>query len=246
MPALWITASKRPSLLTSSATVLAPEMVERSPETTPRAPAAAARASRLRSSFRPCRTTSWPCSIRSRAAMRPRPSDDPDMNTRPTPAAPLIAPIYPLARCSCSALRLLAAEFRGRLQFGKESEIRNLGCRRPLLASDREVHPKKIHRCDAEQQHETARPHIGQVGHQAEGQRQHETAEPANRADSTAHDANLIRVIDRDVLEDGGLTERHEEAQDHQHDNEHRESGGDREAKLAVQAVDGVIGCRVG
>src|ERR1700737_4138859 len=84
MPALWITASKRPSLLTSSATVLAPAMVERSPETTPPAPAAAASASRLRPSFRPCNTTSWPWPIRSRAAMRPRPSDDPVMNTRAT------------------------------------------------------------------------------------------------------------------------------------------------------------------
>src|SRR5882757_10046204 len=84
MPALWNTASKRPSLLTSSATFLAPAMVERSPETTPPAPAAAASASRLRPSFRPCNTTSWPWSIRSRAAMRPRPSDDPVMNTRAT------------------------------------------------------------------------------------------------------------------------------------------------------------------
>src|SRR5438477_5531220 len=84
MPALWITASKRPSLLTSSATVVAPAMVERSPETTPRAPAAAATASRLRPSFRPCNTISWPWSIRSRAAMRPRPSDDPVINTRAT------------------------------------------------------------------------------------------------------------------------------------------------------------------
>src|SRR5580693_2181965 len=84
MPALWITASKRPSLLTSSATVLAPAMVERSPETTPPAPAAAASASRLRPSFSPCNTISWPRSIRSRAAMRPRPSDDPVMNTRAT------------------------------------------------------------------------------------------------------------------------------------------------------------------
>src|ERR1700731_3057832 len=37
-----------------------------------------------RPSFRPCNTTSWPWSIRSRAAMRPRPSDDPVMNTRAT------------------------------------------------------------------------------------------------------------------------------------------------------------------
>src|SRR5208282_5749257 len=52
MPALWITASNRPSLLTASATVLAPAPVERSPETAPQAPVDAARASRLRSSFR--------------------------------------------------------------------------------------------------------------------------------------------------------------------------------------------------
>src|SRR5438477_5530863 len=101
MPALWITASKRPSLLTSSATVVAPAMVERSPETTPRAPAAAATASRLRPSSRPCNTTSWPCSIRSRAAMRPRPSDDPVMNTRATPAPLLIVPHYRLRPDQC-------------------------------------------------------------------------------------------------------------------------------------------------
>src|SRR6516162_4429311 len=83
MPALWITASKRPSLLTWSATVLAPAMVERSPVTAPRAPAAVT-ASRLRPSFRPCTTTSWPCSIRSLAAIRPRPSDDPVINTLAT------------------------------------------------------------------------------------------------------------------------------------------------------------------
>src|SRR5712671_1115524 len=95
MPALWITASERPSLLTSSATVLGPAMVERSPETTPPAPAAAARASRLRPSFRPCNTTSWPWSIRSRAAMRPRPSDDPVMNTQAT-LTPPVMPSYRL------------------------------------------------------------------------------------------------------------------------------------------------------
>ena len=53
---LWITPSKRASLLTSSATVRAPAMVDRSPETTPWAPGAAVMASRLRSSFRPCIT----------------------------------------------------------------------------------------------------------------------------------------------------------------------------------------------
>jgi hypothetical protein len=94
-PALWITASNRPSSLTSSATVRVPAMVERSPETTPWAPGAALMASRLRSSFRPYNTTSWPWLISSRAAMRPRPSDDPVIKTRATPAPRLIAPTHP-------------------------------------------------------------------------------------------------------------------------------------------------------
>src|SRR6516162_11178989 len=82
VPALWITALKRPSLLTCSATLFAPAMVEKSPEIAPLAPGAAAHASRQRWSFRPCKTTSWPCSIRSLAAIIPRPSDDPVTKTR--------------------------------------------------------------------------------------------------------------------------------------------------------------------
>src|SRR5215471_9021088 len=81
IPALWITALKRPSLLTLSATLFAPPTVEKSPETVSLAPGAAARASRQRSSFRPCKTTSWSCAIRSLAAISPRPSEDPVMKT---------------------------------------------------------------------------------------------------------------------------------------------------------------------
>jgi hypothetical protein len=71
--------------------------VERSPNTTPWTPTAAASALRLRASFRACNTISWPCSISSRVAIRPRPSDDPVMKTRaksrtsslaPTPSPP--------------------------------------------------------------------------------------------------------------------------------------------------------------
>ena len=87
-----------------------PAIVERSPETTPPAPVAAARASRLRLSFRPCNTTSWPWSIRSRAAMRPRPSDDPVMNTRAT-----LTPPYELERSSC-APRVSLHSVRGTTQ----------------------------------------------------------------------------------------------------------------------------------
>src|SRR5215469_12970496 len=81
IPALWITALKRPSLLTLPATLFAPPTVEKSPETVSLAPGAAARASRQRSSFRPCKTTSWSCAIRSLAAISPRPSEDPVMKT---------------------------------------------------------------------------------------------------------------------------------------------------------------------
>lgn len=69
----------------------APAIVARSPQTTPPAPGPTAKASRLRPSFRLCNTTSWPCAISSRAAMRPRPPDDPVMVTRVIPAPPLIA-----------------------------------------------------------------------------------------------------------------------------------------------------------
>src|SRR5580692_3844421 len=49
-PALWITALKRPSLLTRSATLFAPAMVDKSPRTASLAPGAADSASRQRSS----------------------------------------------------------------------------------------------------------------------------------------------------------------------------------------------------
>src|SRR5260370_890461 len=67
MPALWITASKRPSLLTSSAIVLAPLIVERSPDTTPRAPAAAGGPRLVRGgALRTC-----PTSLQAGVAQRP-------------------------------------------------------------------------------------------------------------------------------------------------------------------------------
>src|ERR1700736_3475847 len=71
-----------------------------------------------RPSFRPCNTTSWPWSIRSRAAMRPRPCDDPVMNTRATLTPPVMpsyrltnpnalrAPrVFPFTLCAARAAR---------------------------------------------------------------------------------------------------------------------------------------------
>ena len=47
--------------------------------------------------------------------------------------------------------------------------------------------------------------------------RQHEAAEPADQADEAADRADVVRVVDRDVLEDRRLAEAHEEAE-HEHD----------------------------
>ena len=43
--------------------------------------------------------------------------------------------------------------------------------------------------------------------------RQDEAAEPADHADEAADRADVVRVVDRDVLVDGGLAEAHEEAE---------------------------------
>ena len=46
--------------------------------------------------------------------------------------------------------------------------------------------------------------------------RQHEAAKPADHADEPADRADMVGIVDRDVLEDRRLAERHEEAE-HEH-----------------------------
>ncbi len=95
-----------------------------------------------------------------------------------------------------------------------------------------------------EEQHEAARPDAGQVVERAEGDRQDEAAEPADHADQAADRADVVRVVDRDVLVDGGLAEAHEEAE-HAGDRDE----GDRadlevEGDRAVDAAHAVVGRR--
>src|SRR5450755_4679339 len=82
MPALWMTASKSPSLLIWSATDFVSAMLERSPTTICSAPRTVWWISSARAALRACRTTSWPCSIKSSAAILPRPSAEPVTKTR--------------------------------------------------------------------------------------------------------------------------------------------------------------------
>src|SRR5271166_1448371 len=77
-----MTASKRPSALTCLATSLAPAIVSRSPTTTASASGRPRLASFARVPLRAWSTTRWPCSARSFPAIRPSPSDEPEMKTR--------------------------------------------------------------------------------------------------------------------------------------------------------------------
>ena len=47
----------------------------------------------------------------------------------------------------------------------------------------------------------------------AEGDRQHEAAEAADHADEAADGADILRIIDRDMLVDRRLAQGHEEAE---------------------------------
>src|SRR3546814_260116 len=58
------------------------------------------------------------------------------------------------------------------------------------------VHPDERHAHEAEQQHEAARPQIGDVVERAEPDRQSEAAERADHADQAADRADDIRIVE--------------------------------------------------
>ena len=108
------------------------------------------------------------------------------------------------------------------------------------------MHPHQRHQHQHEQQGERARPYPGEVEQRAERQRQDKAAEPADHADQPADRADVVGVIDRDVLEHGRLAEAHEQPE---HEDRHKE--GD-EAHLGVEgdrpahALDDVGRRRIG
>src|SRR5512140_1676751 len=66
-----------------------------------------------------------------------------------------------------------------------------------------EVHPHERDPHDAEHQHEGGAAHAGEVHQRAEHDRQDEAAHAAGEAHHTRHDADVLRVVVGDVLEDG-------------------------------------------
>src|SRR5437870_3975233 len=77
-----MTASYGPPALACSATCRMPAMLDRSPTTTALAAGSAARASSALAALRACSVTGCPSPASSVAAISPRPSVEPVMNTR--------------------------------------------------------------------------------------------------------------------------------------------------------------------
>ena len=140
-----------------------------------------------------------------------------------------------------------AGRRRHALHF-REGRQRLDGLLRGLLfhMADGEMHPDERAGGDQEEQHETARPQAGEIEKQAEDDRQDEAAEAADHADQAADGTDVLRIVDRDVLEDGGLAERHEEAEDEDGDGEADDTERGVEGDRAVDAVHDIVGRWIG
>ena len=108
------------------------------------------------------------------------------------------------------------------------------------------MHPGERDDHDQEHQHETAGPQAGKVECDTEGDRQDEAAKSADQADEAADRADIVRVIDGNMLVDRRLAERHEEAEDEDGDDEAGEPHGEMETLVALRGVDDIIGRGIG
>src|SRR5262249_9179717 len=90
-------------------------------------------------------------------------------------------------------------------QFGKLFERFADGA--TLHLADRYVHPQEPSRDEQKKQHEATSPYPSKIVERAEGDGKNEAAKPADHADETADRADVVRIVDGDVLVDGGLAE---------------------------------------
>ena len=111
---------------------------------------------------------------------------------------------------------------------------------------DRDMHPDEGAGDQQEQQHEATGPKAGQVDKRTERDREHEAAETADHAHHAADSADIVRIVDRDVLEDGGLAESHEEAQHEDRDDERHQPRLHVEADRARDRPHGIVGRWIG
>ena len=108
------------------------------------------------------------------------------------------------------------------------------------------MHPGQRDADQHEEEGEAGGVDAGQIEERAEDDRQHEAAEAADHADKAADRTDVVGIVDRDVLEDRGLAEAHEEAEHEDRDHERHEVHLRREGDRPVLAVDHVVGRRIG
>ena len=89
-----------------------------------------------------------------------------------------------------------------------------------LHLAHRDMHPHQRHGDQCEEHHETARPDTGKIAYRTEDDRQDETTQPADQAHHAADRANMVGIVDGNVLVDRSLAQRHEEAE---HEDRHHE-----------------------
>ena len=107
------------------------------------------------------------------------------------------------------------------------------------------MHPRQRRHDDEEEQHEAARPQTREVEQRAEGNRQNEAAETTDQADQTADGADVVRIVDRDVLVDRRLPESHEEAENEDGDDEAEEAHLEMEAAITLRRVNDIVRRRI-
>ena len=134
-----------------------------------------------------------------------------------------------------------------RLHFGEFRQLlQTAGERLPFHALDGDVHPDQRTGGDEEQQHEAAGPDAGEIVERAEGDRQHEAAETADHADQAADRADIVRVVDRDMLVHRGFAQAHEEAEHENQAGEGDDTGRHVEVQRAIDGLHDIVGGRIG
>ena len=100
---------------------------------------------------------------------------------------------------------------------------------------DRDVHPGQRADDQQEKQHEAAGPQAGQVNQCTKRDRKHEAAKTADHSHQSADGADILGIVDRDVLVDRSFAQRHEEAE---HEHRYRERDQPHLQVEADRAVD--------
>src|SRR5690606_24245605 len=96
------------------------------------------------------------------------------------------------------------------------------------------MHPRQGDGHHQEQEHEAALPYADDVIQHAEGQWEQKTTQTTDHADDPTDRADMAGIIGRDMLENGRLAQRHEEAEYDGQQYEHGQTHAETEADVAA------------